>query len=124
MIGKEKRMGYPSFDSKAQAVASAKKVKYRMDDPSQWRVEVHENLGWHWRLVRGRMSLHQSRPLIGALRYWTLLSTDGKGGGEVYWTPNHKTFLDPNEAVRFQLALARKHIRKCQKAIGEFTYVH
>lgn len=74
-----------------------------------WKPHIWENLGWHFHAVKGNIHVMQ----LGD-EYSTLM---GEGGaGEMFWSPK-KWFKDPKKAVKHQLYLARKHVKKCQEMI-------
>jgi hypothetical protein len=72
-----------------------------------WRLALHENMGWHYRLVCGSIQVYESDD---GGRYSTLASNTIPGpGGYPPWTDS-KHFKDPNRAVAHQLRLMQEHI--------------
>lgn len=106
--------------TRKEALAEGKKAKALLSNPRGWRVEVWKNFGWHVVLRKGGMSLHWSKDMDGKLTgFWTLFSASGGSGGEMFWTPHAKRFRTPDNAVRYQLRLARSFVKQCQSAIDK-----
>ena len=93
--------------TKAQATQQAKAMLRKMRSKG-WRVQVHENLGWHYRLVLGSIQLFESDHRRG--HYWTLCDERiPPVGGVPRWTDN-RHFKDPNKAVAHQLKAMQAHV--------------
>jgi len=104
-------MGY---GTKAEATVAAKRLQKRMCGKG-WKYRVWENLGWHYSVHNGGMTVH---PSCVKGEFFTLLSSGGDlGSGECYWTPSGTRFKDPNAAVRFQILKARKFVGRVQEAV-------
>jgi hypothetical protein len=78
-----------------------------------WRLSVWENLGWHYAVYSGAITVHPSRH-GGRTTYSALMSSElplegsHPGGGSMLWHDSeHRRFAEPNAAVRFQLKLAQ-----------------
>lgn len=102
------------MESKAEALSEARKAKNMLDNPRAWKIEIFENLGWHWALYCGNLSLHgHYYDLSKKWNFFTLLS-DGKyhGVGEMYWSPENRGFENPQKAVNHQLKIANHFIKK------------
>jgi hypothetical protein len=97
-----------------QAIAAAKRLLKKMKT-SGWEIVVWENLGWHYKLVRGNICLYEHESMVGKPTYWTLRGYDG--AGEMYLTHNYERHTDPNKAVTAQLNLALAHVGHVQKLI-------
>lgn len=90
---------------------------------SGWRLHVWQNLGWHYSVWRGALSVHvHSR--TGLPSYSTLLAgapPDGGqmplGGSNVFYTRIPARFQrDPNKAVAWQLRFAQKALNELAAA--------
>jgi len=77
-------------------------------DGEGWKLDIWENLGWHYAVYNGPLTVH------GSPGHWyCLLSrTEIRGGGALYWTDDAH-FKNPNDAVRHQLDLVRKFTANC-----------
>lgn len=81
-----------------------------------WKARVWENLGWHYEIRKGCISIYPSG--IGdKLEYFALMG-DGWGVGEIFWS-EQGTFCDPNIAYERQIELARAHVSKCIRMIRQ-----
>lgn len=90
-----------------------------------WKLHVWENLGWHYSVHSGAISVHVSRRLGGVPTYWALMSDSlpARGGvacsGAMIWSdPNHEQFADPNRAVRHQLRLAQVVVASLTRTVA------
>lgn len=83
---------------------------------SGWHYRIHENLGWHVGWYNGPLSLSRH---VHDGTWWTLMTSDltHTGCGEVFWTPRHKRFPTPTEAVQYQLDLAASFMSRCRAAV-------
>ena len=72
-----------------------------------WKLDVWENLGWHYAVYNGTLTVHATEYLLGQTTYFTLLGDTERGGGECYWTEDFSS-TDPNKVVERQLAHALK----------------
>ena len=86
-----------------------------------WKAYVHENIGWHWCLehLDGHFCLYQSSFAAVGSGYYTLMS-DGKTAhsGCLNWL-SQRHFNDPNEAVEYQLQIAREFVKKMTKWVDK-----
>jgi len=60
-----------------------------------WKARVFENMGWHWTVTRGPISVYNG--------YWVMISEDPQRAdhGSCLWTYNTTTYhKDPRVAVR------------------------
>ncbi len=96
--------------TKEEATAHGEKLLAKMKG-KWWKLRVHENLGWHYCVFNGALSIHQSNDG----RYGALLSNidEGRycGGGLAVWNDG-KYYIDPNRAVLNQLAKAKAHVEQ------------
>jgi hypothetical protein len=88
------------MQTKEQATERGKAVLKQMRGPG-WKLVVHENLGWHWTLRNGKMSLSGS--YLGYQNpdtYHVLITDDDRhqGAGSMNWRTT-ENFTDPNDAV-------------------------
>ena len=99
--------------NRPQAVAAAKKALKLMKCRC-WKIVVCENLGGHWNLASGPVSIHPSFK-----RFWAMVSDDPKdasfgsglwGGGETV------LYTDPNAAAAAEVRKIHKVINKIEKA--------
>lgn len=89
-----------TYDEYLAAHKAADNCRAKLKMPQHWTVVVHENLGWHWKLVNGPIMLYGSP--TGKSEYWAMVSSDIKdpAGGSGLWTERGApTFSDPNKAV-------------------------
>ena len=108
-----------SYLTKAEAVAAGRKVlaEVRAEFPKA-KLCTFENLGWYWGIQIGNLCLSYYKRRNGRLRYITLFSGRGTGGGgEMYWNKN-ESFSSPLKAIEAQLKLAEAHVLRCQAAIN------
>jgi len=104
-----------NYTTKKEATAAAKKALALIKIPG-FEIDVNFNMSWYWSIRKNGMNVMMSDDGT----FWTLFSSHGSHGGEMYWSPperHSKRFKDPNKAIAFQLALARSHVRQCQEAI-------
>lgn len=110
--------------NKTEAKNQAESVRKRMHNPKQWKVRLWENLGWHWALDCGQLTIHCGcyTPASNKLRFSCMLTTDKEsvGSGEMFWTDD-QFFDDPNDAVSHQITLAVDHLNKCVGAVNSVT---
>lgn len=85
--------------TKAEATAAAKALLKRMKSPG-WKIDVWENIGWHYRLKRGTLSLWEH----GEKSYGVYYSDEVGGVGEpaYYGICGHRS-TEPNRAVEYAL---------------------
>lgn len=93
--------------SKSRAEALALKLLRRMKTPG-WKTRLWKNLGWHYSLQNGFVSLHVSSAIIGGDHYFAMVDYDeGGSGGLSMWTKsNSSSFKDPNKAVEAAITYA------------------
>lgn len=116
-----------SFDIASAATNRAKSVRARMLSPDSWTVRVWENMGWHWSLICGNVSLHED--LDG--KFWAMVSydEDDAGVGVSAWTnpdtPSMDKILresdilaDPQEAVDEAVKLVREYLERVDASYG------
>lgn len=96
-----------SFRTKAEAMLAARKLLARMNSPG-WKIDVWSNLGWHFCLKRGTMSLRQDG------NTYNVYYSDEEGGvGEpTYYNICGHRSNDPNVAVAGAINRAEKFIRR------------
>lgn len=91
-----------------------------MDNPEDWEIYVHENLGWFSRLIHKHLpdSISVSPGYNNEPRYQAMLSLGrGSGIGDCRWTDG-ESFTHPQLAVDHVIKKARAVITKEQKAFS------
>lgn len=104
--------------TKNKAMQRAKAMQAKMKTKG-WRIEVHENFGWHYSIRKGWITLYESTCDGFPSTYWTLMS-NMRGAGETFLlVPDRHTRRqkDPNKAVEAQLKVAKAHLKKIQDAV-------
>lgn len=98
--------------SKAAATREGKKLLAKMQGKG-WKLEVWENLGWHFGVRNGALSV-----IVSGDRYSTLMSdeADGVGGAPIWFV--RRWFRDPNAAVRAQLRVCREFLKRCDTLVS------
>lgn len=99
LTNKEKHMPHTSLPlaTKTAAEALLKRMKGK-----GWKVRIWENIGWHYCVENGPLSVHAS----GDGMFDCLLGV--KGTGEGLWNgPGDPRHSDPNEVVRLQIEHAK-----------------
>ena len=87
-----------------------------------WKTRVWENLGWHYELTQGPISLSESDG-----EYIALINNDPKeaGGGLSLWTDLSKRSREPKEAVRLAVKymqnIVQQHNRVLEAALKVIT---
>jgi len=101
-----------AFHRKVDAEKAAKDLKKKLKGRG-WKIDVWENLGWHYRVSAGSLKVY---PSYTKGHYFCLF---GKGGGgDSIWTDSF-TSRDPNEVVEHQLAYANEVIEDYNSLIEE-----
>ena len=113
------------YKTQMAAYKAAEQVRLQLTQPKIWAAHTWENPqgAWHFELQCGGMSLYQYGAENG-LVYTALLSADPKhvGAGDIFWSPEHRTFPTPNEAVQYQLELAhdfKNKVDRCLRYLDE-----
>ena len=97
-----------SSKTKAEARQKATAFLAKMKTKG-WKIRVHENMGWHYSLLNGGLSIHADKHK-GKYTYHCMLGTD-PGSGDAIWTARGEGYYpDPNKAVKFAVEYARKVI--------------
>lgn len=116
------RTGFCTWDAYQAAVKAAEALKARLTKSlgPGWRVYVHENLGWHWRVGRGPLTVYASTS-YSRTRY-SCLRADGpdnhSGSGAMLWSDQEqRRYTTPEAAVRAQLALGRAVVNRLQATL-------
>ena len=101
--------------TKRKAEAQAKKLLAKMKSPG-WKIDVWENMGWHYCLRNGVLTINPSSVFPGT---FLCLIGDGKSsGGLSICTPMSAIRnKDPNKAIREQTEFAKSAINKYQAII-------
>ena len=91
------------------AVKHGKALLRRMKGKG-WKLDVWENMGWHYAVYNGTLTVHASEYAMSKTTYFTLLGDEERGGGLGFWTENgpESSSEDPNEVVERQVAYALK----------------
>lgn len=78
-----------------------------------WRVEVWENLGWHWRVTNGPVQLGACYAKGRKTLYHAMVgsSPTESRGGAAYWTERGQGYrADPRRAVKDAVRLVEKFV--------------
>lgn len=103
-----------------RAVSKSERLQKRMGPG--WKTRVWENLGWHYELTQGPISLSESDG-----EYIALINNDPKeaGGGLSLWTDLSKRSREPKEAVRLAVKymqnIVQQHNRVLEAALKVIT---
>ncbi len=91
-----------------EARKAAEALQKKMHNSHDWKVRVWENLGWHYEIRNGPLSLLNS-PRSVPVRYLCMMSEDKDtdGSGAHVWSSHDYWDEDPNAAVRLQVEYAR-----------------
>lgn len=85
-----------------------------------WKPDVWENLGWHWRVYFGPLSLHEygHGSIDDTLQYNTLLSDDPRehNSGAMRWYVGALS-PSPEAAVVAQLKAAKKSLAQTAECV-------
>jgi len=83
-----------------------------------WKLEVWENLGWHYCVVNGTLYIYAHEYMDGIS--YTSLMGDGKHphAGLPVWTDDYHS-KDPNKVVEHQLAFAQKYMDHINAAFSK-----
>jgi hypothetical protein len=92
--------------TKEQAEAAGAELLAKMKGEG-WKLIVHENLGWHYRVVRPPLQVYRSYGGLGGYHVLMGSSSNETYGGLAVWATEQRAFDDPNEAVAAQLETAR-----------------
>ena len=94
--------------TKAEAQVLADALKQKITVKGKWKTVVHENLGWHYKVVLEEGSLFLNENLGGDEPYYYVGVCDTLNeyvGTLVRWAID-KQFTDPNEAIKESLDYA------------------
>ena len=86
------------------------KVLLRRMKGTGWKLEVWENLGWHYCVVNGNLTVYASEYMDG-ISYTALLGDEGPHAGLPLWS-SHFSSKDPNEVARNQLEIAEDTVKR------------
>lgn len=87
--------------TKAEATKRAKALQKKLG--TGWAPRVWKTTTWYYSCTKYNVSCYDVDCLLNASgRYWCLVSGDADkaSGGLAVWSPEHKTFSDPRDAVR------------------------
>jgi len=100
--------------TKEQAQRKAKALVRKMRNPKGWKTRVWENLGWHYCIEKGAVSVWSS--FDGT--FFCMISSDVEcpGSGLGMWTTTYHS-KDPNVALRMEAASAREVLDRLIKAV-------
>lgn len=100
-----------NYETKNAALVAGDTAKCLMRDPRAWRLEVWENIGWHWHLCAagGRIMVTSVQTVGGDVLYWGLINFEGKveGAGDPE-IENHFRGKNP-QVVADKLLKAAEH---------------
>lgn len=110
-------MGMTNVEATKRGKALLKRVKGR-----GWKLDVWENLGWHYAVRNGPLTVYADRYTKDrSMRYSTLLGGEPKDRhcGSLNWSPPSKGYRDPNRAVRAQLKAARAYVNQVDALVTD-----
>ena len=104
------------YDTKELATVTGKTQLVTMNGKG-WELKVWQNMGWHWTLNNGYISVHETSDH----RYYCMISDKPDGYGLPIWTKNwrDRNFFTPMEAVKDALKHAWEVVKKLDKIIDE-----
>lgn len=115
-----------AYRTKSEAEAEAKKWRDTLPgSPRKWKLEVWENLGWHWAYHLGPISVHYST-IFGKKPFSVLIASDvdQSSHGRGVWTPSGGSYASTAaKAVELALAEYRRYAeseRQCLDRMDEF----
>lgn len=104
----------PDPKGRARALREAEQTLSKLTTPG-WKIWLSHNLHWHWKLMRGPLSLTREDN-----KYSTLFSFTHSGCGSTnFLTP--VTWPDPNEAVRHQVNVVCEYLEQQQHEFAQFV---
>ncbi len=94
-----------------EAESRGKRLLKRMKGQG-WVLDVWENLGWHYAVENGPLTVYGDHFPGANGTFSTLLgeNEDDRHCGSFNWSPRGKRYKDPNRAVKAQLRLAREYV--------------
>jgi hypothetical protein len=108
-----------------EANARAEMVREKFDLKG-WAVRVWQNMGWHWNLQKGPISLSEYTLSFHGGTYFSALISDEPerpGTGLSAWSPEKGVFpKTPQEAIALSLAAVNEyvdHLQTARKAANE-----
>ena len=123
------RRGYCGATSIAQcakdrvrAISEARKTLSKMRKPGRWRINVFENLGWHWDLASGYITLSGDYYDSGTSQFSAMMAdTLPPCGSPHYWYPGPGKgyFKDPNKAVDYVLRHAERFVKNVNSVVSK-----
>ena len=95
--------------TKQEATRRGRQLLRRMEGTG-WKLRVWENIGWHYEVQNGGISIDEMRCCDGRNVYLAYLHEgDTHGGGSAFWHTGRECG-DPNLAVWAQLKHAQKFV--------------
>jgi hypothetical protein len=96
--------------TKTEAKILGKALLRRMKGKG-WKLNLWENLGWHYSVHLGGLSINPLQERCNTLYFALLSNGDYVGTGEMYWTDRF-CCSNPNTAVKHQTKLAEEFSAK------------
>jgi len=105
------------MDTKAEATVAGKTLLRQLKGKG-WKLDVWENLGWHYRARNGALTVwpYAHRGLI---YYDCLFSLIHPGSGDGRYMERGRRHLEPDKAVKAQLACIRASLKQQKAEIVE-----
>lgn len=103
---------------RARAIRKGKALLARMKGQG-WKLEVWENLGWHYRVYAGPLSVSEKRDRSPEFRYSAMMSErpdDHIGGSYAWYGDTHSS--DPNRTARKQLEIAEAALARLSECVA------
>jgi hypothetical protein len=97
-----------AFHTKKEAQKAGEELLSKLKGKG-WRIKVWSNLGWHYNLANGRLTIHPDSFNKGYMALLSDATCKHIGGGAAFWT-NSKSFKDPNDAVKDQIKRAKSFV--------------
>src|SRR3954464_8122969 len=98
-----------TYRTKQEATAAGLAAKKLLPNRGAgWALEVWENIGWHYDLERGLISIQESDHGDQGKQFWALVTDDpdSLGTGSVRWHEGHAVYYNtPAEALEAAKAM-------------------
>lgn len=108
-----------TFRTKEAAYSKGRRTLEKLKGEG-WRLRVWENLGWHFALYNGALSLYYHRYNDDKGSFSCMMSDKlGEGGYGAMIFSHHESFRDPNEAVAHQLKMSRAVVMNLVKVVDD-----
>jgi len=103
-----------NFETKKEAKAAGKKLLKKMKGKG-WKLRVWENMGWHYCVHNGGLSVYPCRSK-GMTKFHAMLSEDCFSDLGI-WSFGFYASVDPNKAVQNKIKDARKVVNELNSVV-------